>query len=108
MNFASQSLSGKNIMGLVGDLTSTESAYCLKKLVTNLGGVVECRTDGSKLPIDNRSGYVGNATIYDIDLADEIFLIGSNPRNEAPVLNARIRKAWSEGCLLYTSPSPRD
>ena len=54
-------------------------------MVTKLGGVVECRTDGSKLPIDNRSGYVGNATIDDIDLADEIFLIGSNPRNEAPV-----------------------
>ena len=101
LNFASQSLSGKNIMGLVGDLTSTESAYSLKKLVTKLGGVVECRTDGSKLPIDNRSGYVGNATIDDIDLADEIFLIGSNPRTEAPVLNARIRKAWSEGANVH-------
>ena len=100
LNFAAESLSGKNIMGLVGDLTSTESAYCLKKLVTNLGGVVECRTDGSKLPIDNRSGYVGNATIDDIDLADEIFLIGSNPRNEAPVLNARIRKAWANGANI--------
>ena len=101
LNFAAESLSGKNIMGLVGDLTSTESAYSLKKLVTKLGGVVECRTDGSKLPIDNRSGYVGNATIDDIDLADEIFLIGSNPRNEAPVLNARIRKAWSEGANVH-------
>ena len=101
LNFAAESLSGKNIMGLVGDLTSTESAYSLKKLVTKLGGVVECRTDGSKLPIDNRSGYVGNANIDDIDLADEIFLIGSNPRNEAPVLNARIRKAWSEGANVH-------
>ena len=101
LNFAAESLSGKNIMGLVGDLTSTESAYSLKKLVTKLGGVVECRTDGSKLPVDNRSGYVGNANIDDIDLADEIFLIGSNPRNEAPVLNARIRKAWSEGANVH-------
>jgi NADH-quinone oxidoreductase subunit G len=101
LNFAAESLSGKNIMGLVGDLISTESAYSLKKLVTKLGGVVECRTDGSKLPIDNRSGYVGNANIDDIDLADEIFLIGSNPRNEAPVLNARIRKAWSEGANVH-------
>ena len=101
LNFAAESLSDKNIMGLVGDLTSTESAYSLKKLVTKLGGVVECRTDGSKLPTDNRSGYVGNAYIDDIDLADEIFLIGSNPRNEAPVLNARIRKAWSEGANVH-------
>jgi NADH-quinone oxidoreductase subunit G len=44
---------------------------------------------------------VGNASIDDIDLADEIFLIGSNPRIEAPVLNARIRKAWSDGANVH-------
>ena len=66
-----------------------------------MGGVVECRTDGAQLPENNRSGYVGNASIDDIDLADEIFLIGSNPRIEAPVLNARIRKAWSNGANVH-------
>ena len=101
LKFASEAISGKKVMGLVGDLTSTETAYALKKLLTSVGGFVECRTDGAKLPIDNRSGYVGNAKIDDVDLADEIFLIGSNPRDEAPVLNARIRKAWSEGANVY-------
>ena len=101
LKFASESISGKKVMGLVGNLASTETAYALKKLLTSVGGFVECRTDGAKLPIDNRSGYVGSARIDDLDLADEIFLIGSNPRDEAPVLNARIRKVWSEGTNVY-------
>ena len=101
LKFASDAIADKKVMGLVGNLTSTETAYALKKLLTSVGGFVECRTDGAKLPIDNRSGYVGNAKIDDVDLADEIFLIGSNPRDEAPVLNARIRKAWSEGANVY-------
>ena len=101
LKFTADEISGKKIMGLVGDLVSTESAYALKKLLESMGGVVECRTDGAQLPENNRSGYVGNASIDDIDLADEIFLIGSNPRTEAPVLNARIRKAWSNGANVH-------
>ena len=101
LKFTADEISGKKIMGLVGDLVSTESAYALKKLLESMGGVVECRTDGAQLPENNRSGYVGNASIDDIDLADEIFLIGSNPRIEAPVLNARIRKAWSNGANVH-------
>ncbi|MES2145941.1 MAG: molybdopterin-dependent oxidoreductase, partial [Pseudomonadota bacterium] len=61
---------------------------------------VECRTDGAKLPIGNRSAYVGTARIEDIDSARMIQLIGTNPRLEAPVLNARIRKAWSHGATV--------
>ena len=101
LEFTADEISGKKIMGLVGDLVSTESAYAFKKLLESMGGVVECRTDGAHLPENNRSGYVGNASIDDIDLADEIFLIGSNPRIEAPVLNARIRKAWSHGANVH-------
>ena len=101
LKFTADEISGKKIMGLVGDLVSTESAYAFKKLLESMGGVVECRTDGAHLPENNRSGYVGNASIDDIDLADEIFLIGSNPRIEAPVLNARIRKAWSNGANVH-------
>jgi NADH-quinone oxidoreductase subunit G len=62
-----------------------------------LGGKVECRTDGAKLPAGNRSAYVGTAAIEDIDSARGILLVGTNPRDEAPVLNARIRKAWLHG-----------
>ena len=69
----------------------------LKQLIEGQGGVVECRTDGAKLPAGNRFGYVGNARIEDLDDAKMIQLIGTNPAVEAPVLNARIRKAWSNG-----------
>ncbi|MFN3146756.1 MAG: NADH-quinone oxidoreductase subunit NuoG [Paracoccaceae bacterium] len=85
------------LAGLVGDLAPVEAAYALKQLVEAKGGSVECRVDGSKLPAGNRSAYVGTARIEDIDTAEAIMLIGTNPRTEAPVLNARIRKAWAAG-----------
>src|SRR5690606_652412 len=64
------------------------------------GGVVECRTDGARLPAGNRSAYVGTARIEEIDSAAAIWLIGTNPRDEMPVLNARIRKAWLHGAKV--------
>ncbi|WP_421704625.1 NADH-quinone oxidoreductase subunit NuoG [Aliiroseovarius sp.] len=94
---AAAGMKGKKVAGLVGDLVSTEAAFALKQLVEGLGGSVECRTDDAKLPEANRSGYLGTATIEDIDNAELIQLIGTNPRDEAPVLNARIRKAWLKG-----------
>ncbi len=97
LSAAATAMSGKKVAGLVGDLASVESAYALKQMVEGLGGNVECRTDGAKLPEGNRSGYVGTATIEDIDSAEKILLVGTNPKVEAPVLNARIRKAWSNG-----------
>ena len=98
MGLAAEKIKGATkLAGLVGDLASTEAAYALKTLVEGQGGVVECRTDGAKLPSDNRAAYVGTASIEDLDAAQYIMLIGTNPRTEAPVLNARIRKAWSKG-----------
>ncbi len=88
---------GKKVAGLIGDLVSVEAAFALKQLVEGLGGKVECRTDNARLPLGNRFGYVGNVAIEDVDTAKEIILIGSDPRVEAPVLNARIRKAWLNG-----------
>jgi len=94
---AAQALAGRKIAGIVGDLAPVEAAFALKQLVEGQGGVVECRTDGAKLPADNRSAYVGTATIEDLDTASAVMLIGANPAVEAPVLNARIRKAWTKG-----------
>ena len=91
------SMNGKKVVGLVGDLVPVEAAFALKQLVAGLGGSVECRTDNAKLPPNNRSAYAGTATIEDIDQAKQIQLIGANPSLEAPVLNARIRKAWIQG-----------
>ena len=90
-------MKGKKVAGLIGDLAPVEAAFALKQLVEGLGGSVECRTDGTKLPAGNRSAYVGTATIEDIDAAEMILLIGTNPRVEAPVLSARIRRAWAAG-----------
>jgi NADH-quinone oxidoreductase subunit G len=94
---AAAAMKGKKLGGLIGDLASVEAAFALKQLIEGQGGSVECRTDGAKLPAGNRSGYVGTATIEEIDSADKILLVGTNPAVEAPVLNARIRKAWTKG-----------
>ena len=85
------------LTGLVGDLAPVEAAYALRQLVNGQGGQVECRIDGAHLVPGNRSAYVGNAAIEDIDAAKHIYLIGTDPAIEAPVLNARIRKAWLRG-----------
>ncbi|QIE40596.1 NADH-quinone oxidoreductase subunit G [Rhodobacteraceae bacterium SC52] len=101
-------MKGKKLAGLVGDLVSVEAAYALKQLIEGQGGKVECRTDGARLPAGNRSGYVGTASIADIDDAKFIQLIGTNPRDEAPVLNARIRKAWLAGAKVGLVGEPVD
>ena len=97
---AAAAMKGQKVAGLVGDLVPVEAAFALKQLVEGLGGAVECRVDGAKLPAGNRSAYVGTARIEDIDTAQRIMLIGCNPRLEAPVLNARIRKAWAAGARI--------
>ena len=97
---AAAAMKGKKVAGLIGDLAPVEAAFALKQLVDALGGNVECRTDKARLPIGNRAGYVGTASIEDIDTAKAIMLIGTNPRDEAPVLNARIRKAWINGATV--------
>ena len=100
LSAAATAMKGKKVAGLVGDLAPVEAAYSLKTLVESLGGSVECRTDNARLPAGNRAAYVGTAAIEDIDAAKMIILVGTNPRNEAPVLNARIRKAWTNGARV--------
>ncbi|MGX0977993.1 NADH-quinone oxidoreductase subunit G [Roseovarius sp. MBR-51] len=90
----------KKVAGLVGDLVPVEATFALKGLIEGQGGHVECRTDKAHLPAGNRSGYVGNVTIEDLDTAKNVVLIGTDPRVEAPVLNARLRKAWIKGANI--------
>ncbi|MEM8759176.1 MAG: molybdopterin-dependent oxidoreductase [Pseudomonadota bacterium] len=87
---------------VAGDLAPVEPIWALKQLMDAVGGSYDCRQDGAQLPIGNRSGYVGNAAIEDIDTAGAILLVGTNPRIEAPVLNARLRKAWMNGAEVAT------
>jgi NADH-quinone oxidoreductase subunit G len=106
---ASEALTGASkVAGLVGDLAPVEATFALKTLIEGLGGSVECRTDGAKLPAGNRSGYVGTATVEEIDTAGAVLLVGTNPRDEAPVLNARIRKAWISGASVGVIGAPVD
>ena len=86
----------KRVGALVGDLAAVEEIFALKDLMTRLGvGNLDCRQDGSALdPKWGRASYLFNATIAGIDSADALLMIGSNPRREAAVLNARIRKRW--------------
>ena len=90
-------LKGEEIAGLVGDLADVESIVALKDLLNGLGSTsMDCRTDGSKFDPSVRGGYVFNSTISGIDEADAILIVGSNPRHEASIINARIRKAVFE------------
>ena len=86
-----------NVAAVAGDLAPTEAMFALKDLMARLGSDrIECRQDGAKLPIGNRSAYVGTAAIEDLDSA-HVMIIGANPRSEAPILNTRIRKSWLAG-----------
>ncbi|MFV0334758.1 MAG: NADH-quinone oxidoreductase subunit NuoG [Tropicimonas sp.] len=97
---AAKAMKGRKVAGLIGDLAPVEAAFALKQLVEGQGGKVECRVDGARLPAGNRAAYAGTACIEDIDSAEMIQLVGTNPRVEAPVLNARIRKAWLAGAQI--------
>src|SRR4029079_9943315 len=86
----------KRVGALVGDLAAIEEIYALKLLTRSLGVAnLDCRQDGAALdPALGRASYVFNPTIAAIESADAILIAGSNPRVEAPILNARIRKRW--------------
>src|SRR5271155_2684440 len=89
----------KRMGAIVGDLAAVEEIFALKDLMGRLNiGNLDCRQDGSALdPASGRAGYLFNATIAGIDAADALLIVGSNPRKEAAILNARIRKRWRAG-----------
>src|SRR5262252_2451849 len=82
------------IGAIAGDLAAVEDMFALKDLMTRLGSKnIDCRQDGEALdPKWGRATYLFNATIAGIDKADALLIVGANPRREAAVLNARIRK----------------
>jgi len=89
---------GEKIAALAGNLADCESMLALKTLLRDLGSPhTDCRQDGTKLDAGVRAGYLFNTTIAGIENADACLLIGTDPRREAPVLNARIRKRFRAG-----------
>ncbi|MGE3935751.1 MAG: NADH-quinone oxidoreductase subunit NuoG [Rhodospirillaceae bacterium] len=86
---------GTAIAAIAGDQADGEAMTALRDLMHALGSPhLDCRQDGAKLDARTRAGYVFNSTIAGIDAADVCLLIGSNPRAEAPIVNARLRKRW--------------
>ncbi|HCD79235.1 MAG TPA: NADH-quinone oxidoreductase subunit G, partial [Alphaproteobacteria bacterium] len=84
----------KAVAAIAGDQCDAESMFALKMMMGKLGsGHIDCRQDSAKIG-GARSGYLFNSTIAGIDDADALLIIGSNPRIEAAVLNARIRRNW--------------
>ena len=87
-------LDGSRFAAIAGDLCATEEMFALKLLAGALGSAnTDCRQGGAKVdPALGRATYLFNSTIEGIEQADAILLVGTNPRHEAPVLNARILK----------------
>ena len=91
--------SPQRVGAIAGDLASVEDMFALKDL---LGGLrvknLDCRQDGSRIdPAWGRATYLFNSTIAGIEQSDALLILGANPRHEAAVLNARIRKRWRSG-----------
>src|SRR3954451_4460289 len=91
----------EKIGAIAGDLAAVEEIYALKLLMASLGSRnTDCRQDGAALdPALGRASYIFNPTIEGIEQADAVLIIGANPRYEASLLNARIRKRWRIGNL---------
>lgn len=94
-NKISANVEGKKPAAIVGDLADCESIIVLKDLMNAMGSKdLECRQDGAQFDPSVSAGYRFNTTIAGIEQADVILLVGTNPRVEAAMINARIRKSW--------------
>lgn len=95
------------IAAITGDMACSEGMYALKDLMGRLGSThIDCRQNGALIGGRERTSYLFNTSIAGIEDADAILLIGTNPRTEAPLINARIRKRWMEGGLKIANIGP--
>ncbi|HVX79612.1 MAG TPA: NADH-quinone oxidoreductase subunit NuoG [Bradyrhizobium sp.] len=93
-------IDGKRIGAIAGDLAAVEEMFALKELLAKLGSANLAVQGGDAFdPKAGRASYIFNPTIAGIEQADALLIIGSNPRKEAAILNARIRKRWRTGQL---------
>ena len=89
---------GKKIAALAGDMADCESMAALKDLTVALGSPnIDCRQDGAAIGDGPRASYIFNSSVAGIEESDALLLVGTNPRHEAAVLNARIRKRFLAG-----------
>ncbi len=103
-----EDLPGAAVAALAGDLCDAESMLALKDLMAALGSAnLDCRQDGAKLPAGPRGAYLFNTSIAGIERADACLLIGSDPRREAPLINARLRKRFLRGGFPVAAIGPQ-
>jgi NADH-quinone oxidoreductase subunit G len=93
-------IDGRRIGAIAGDLAAVEEMYALKELLAKCGSTNLAVQGGDAFnPKAGRACYIFNPGIAGIEHADALLIVGSNPRKEAAVLNARIRKRWRSGQL---------
>ncbi|MGC2523789.1 MAG: NADH-quinone oxidoreductase subunit NuoG, partial [Stellaceae bacterium] len=98
---------GERVAAIAGDLCDAEAMFALKELFAGLGATsLDCRQDGAKLDPRCRAGYLFNTTVAGIEEADACLLIGTNPRWEAPLVNARLRKRHLKGGFEIAAIGP--
>ena len=102
-----KTIPGGRIGAVVGDTVDAEAIFALKSLMTALGSEnLDCRQQGEAITGQHRAHHLFNTSIAGIEAADRLLIIGSNPRLEAPVINARIRKATLAGLkVAYIGPA---
>ena len=89
---------GDKAAAIVGDQACVESMFALKEMIGSIGSEnIDCRQDCSNLGPAVPASYRFNTTMHGIEMADACLIIGSNPRIESPVLNARLRKRYLMG-----------
>lgn len=99
-----KSVNPSEIAAIVGDQADCESIITLKDVMIHLNVAnLECRQDGTCHDAGNRGSYLFNTTIAGIESADFILLVGTNPRHEATLINARIRKRYLKGGITIGS-----
>jgi NADH-quinone oxidoreductase subunit G len=101
-------LHGKRIGAIAGDLAAVEEMFALKELLAKLGSANLAVQGGEAFDAKRgRGSYIFNPTIAGIEQADALLIIGSNPRREGTLLNARIRKRWRTGQLKIGVIGPK-
>ena len=107
-----KSFNPNEIGGMVGELADLEMIQSFKSFFENtLGSTdnLECRQDRIYINPSERKNYIFNSSINGIEESDLILLVGTNPRLEATILNARIRKAYLKNKLkIYSIGDPGD
>ncbi|MFV0645903.1 MAG: NADH-quinone oxidoreductase subunit NuoG [Sphingomonadaceae bacterium] len=93
---------GKNIAAIAGDMVDCETMFAAKSLLGALGSkLLEGRQTGMAYDCSNLAAVNFNTTLAGIETADAVLIVGSHIRWEAPLLNARLRKAANAGAKIF-------